>query len=348
MNKINRSILKFAIPSVAIVLSATGCSSDKESYELANDEERIVTFHLNMPEYENSTRVSDSNNSTANLLQWSIYEVSTDESGETSYIHLGDESSTTALVSNKASLSMTLAKGRIYMVTFFAKNSANNVVTYEDGVMTIDYNHTDAISHNLNAFTGKVTLKNDGNSEVTVDLYRKLSFVGWYCRDLYGNSTTNIGWYVFSKDADARKIKYNLKINTPVFTTYDLRTDEISGEQENLEYMGRSIYNGTSLVESSDSKESLNSTTYYLVCYNYLLTKAATSQGVIDMELEFYHPDIEDYNIKVTSNSIPVRQNYKTNIFGNFLTNGEIFGVTMQRDFDDNLTDEINPLSGTK
>lgn len=334
MNKINIKILKLAIPLAAILLIATGCSSDWESEDFANDGERIVTFHIEMPADELSTRVSDGTNATVNLLQWSIYEVETDENGNKSYDHLGDQESNTAIVANMATLSMTLAKGRKYLVTFFAKNRESKVVTYLDGVMTIDYSHADAISHNLSAYTGKVELEQGGESEVKVDLYRKQSLVGWYCRDLGGNTTTNIGWYIFSKDGVANKIKYNLKFNTPVYNTYDIKADKISGEISNLEYSERSIYNGSSLVESSGNTEYLNTTAYYLVCYNYILTKASDAQATIDMELEFYHPEITDYNIKVASNSIPVRQNYKTNIFGNFLTNGEIFGVTLQRDFD--------------
>lgn len=345
MNIIKDKIWKVLIPFAGVLLMPIGGCSDMESTELETAEEREVTFHIEMPADELSTRVSNSDSKylTVNLLQWSIYEVVTDENGNTTYDALGDQESNTAIVSNKATLSMTLAKGRKYLVTFFAKNSENKVVTYKDGVMTIDYSHADAISHNLSAYTGKVELKQDSEPEVTVDLYRKQSFVGWYCRDLGGNTTTNIGWYIFSKDGVANKIKYNLKFNTPVYNTYDLKTDVISGEISNLTYSERAIYNGSNLVESSGNTEPLNSTTYYLVCYNYILTKASDAQGTIDMELEFYHPEIPDYNIKVASNSIPVRQNYKTNIFGNFLTNGEIFGVTLQRDFDGESP--ISPLT---
>lgn len=341
INNIFKAVQCLSMLVLTFFVSCSGSDLDNPN----NLEEEVYTFHIEMPERNTLTRASVSTNAAPTDLYWSVYELVEDEAGNViNRFHAGDKVADNAFrVSGSnylASVSMTLAKGRKYEIAFFAKNSKNKVVTFEDGVMTVDYTHENAISNNLSAFTGKCKITQPSETEIPVTLTRKFSQVGWWSRNI--KSGYGFGQQ-FKYDEDARKVLYKLTFNSPVYSTYNVLTEELGGKIESLSYEDRSLYSNDTFVEGSNSLP-WNNEDYYCVCYNHILTDAV-SQGTIDMELQFYHPNIEDYNITVKSNNIPVQQNYQTNIYGEFLTSTHIFGMSILNDFDDNLIGEITPPS---
>lgn len=252
---------------------------------------------------------------TATNLQYAVYDTTND-----SYVM--DGVATFDPNQLETTVSMNLAAGKEYKITFFADAPDNGVYTFDAkaGTMTVNYKAMNSAGNNeedlYDCFINQLTTPEIGTEVVntSITLYRPIAQLNWGTSDLGEASVENYfginGEYIATT------------LTTEAYDTFDLIANDVDATS-------------TTAVTLADFTQPQNAAGlapfpvagYQYVAMQYLLAPKAEST-VYDLELSVENTNVPaDVETQPTSHSslvsvanAPVQANFRTNIYGNLLT----------------------------
>ena len=291
----------------ATMLLATSCQQDEV---FVDNSGAVVTFEISTPEI--ATRAF-SDGATATQLQYAVYDA------DLKLVDREGLKGTEQFNNKKANIQMDLAAGKTYNVLFWAAApDAPYTINYDKLVMNVSYEGAVSNAENRDAFYcfKNITVK-QGNESVKVILTRPFAQL-------------NIGTDDLEK-LDGVSAQ-NTQVAVPVYSTLDLVNGTATGnvETETFAFAGR------------PQGETFPVADYEYLAMNYLLV--GNDKTVVDVE--FSYGTAESNNTR-TFTSIPVRANYRTNIYGSLLTQGVDFNVEIDNNFSNDPENPYNNNYGS-
>ena len=318
--------LLFVAAAVTALFSA--CSSD----ELANGNDVVnVSFNANFDQVMPTRGVSgESDGTAATKLYVAVYNKDNQLIKAISKIGV-DGSQAVETVSNKqATVSFQLVKGQTYNFVFWAQNpnaTADAVVfNPETGKVSVDYTKIKANDESLDAFTAHVN-----NLTVTGAIAQDVTLKRPWAQVNYGSAQAD--WDA-AVAAGITVAKSKVTVNN-VYKTLNALTGEVEGTAETADI----ALAANTIPASATTPRTLtvSGTEYKYIGLNYLLVGNEGEQSLIKADLEIQKADGTVINTLAFSN-VPVQRNYRTNIVGNLLTSQTQFNITLDPNYEDDIT----------
>ncbi len=276
-------------------LLAVSCTQDKLENPAAG--KAGVTFSVQLPEVIATKAYADG--TTATELSYAVY-----NTGETTPVHEGE----TTLSGKTASVHLELVSGKTYDFIFWAEAEDNNTysVDFSSQTLNVDYELMLASDETNDAFYAFVEgLKIDGAKTQKVDLYRPFAQV-------------NLGTNDLDKVNDnSFKVK-KASMKATVAGTLNLATGEVDNFAE-IEYAANNLPTEGFPVHSSE--------------YDYLLMSyvlVGNDQTTVDCSFGIYNEGASTPTNEIVVSNVPVKRNYRTNIYGSLITDPTDFEVEIK------------------
>ena len=318
--------LLFVAAAVTALFSA--CSSD----ELAKGNDVVnVSFNASFDQVMPTRGVSgESDGTAATKLYVAVYNKDNQLIKAISKIGV-DGSQDVETVSNKqATVSFQLVKGQTYNFVFWAQNpnaTAGAVVfNPETGKVSVDYTKIKANDESLDAFTAHVN-----NLTVTGAIAQDVTLKRPWAQVNYGSAQAD--WDA-AVAAGITVAKSKVTVNN-VYTMLNALTGEVEGPAETADI---ALAANTIPASATPSRTlTVSGTNYKYIGLNYLLVGNEGEQSLIKADLEIQKESGEVINTLTFSN-VPVQRNYRTNIVGNLLTSQAQFNITLDPNYEDDIT----------
>lgn len=302
----------------ALGLTMASCANEDLVSNVTGDEAN-VSITLSTPQIQSRTY---SDGTTAQKLQYAVYKVTTDATTGTKTLSRTDYFTTNESINLEKQVSFKLVSGHTYGFVFWAScaDAPYYVTLNSDGaVMDIDYGDPRLCANNekLDAFFAYEELYVTGDQAKTIYLYRPFAQINVGTSDL----------------EDAAKAGYtpafsHLTIDK-VFKTLNLVTGEVSNQVENgHDYAFSAIPSGETFPYT-DKSVTPNVTFDYLTMV-YALVDNTEDQPVVEVEFCTTDADAIEHAGEHTVGSVPVKRNYRTNIFGQLLTSSVDVNVVIE------------------
>jgi hypothetical protein len=266
--------------------------------------------------------------SNIDVLYWEVY----DEDVETASKPLAEGSVDDPDRDGTFSLDLSLILDQTYHLIFWAqvkpekgrvhynvedlrkvKIIPSKTVTDSDGNVC---QVVDANDESRAAFFAHEKLHVSGSVDTTITLYRPFSQINL-------GSTT----YETSFDQNGGKVKVEtseMKV-TYMATSFNTLTGQGEGEQTVI-FKANQTPNGTE--DQNKKLLKANHSEYYWLGMNYLIVYGDTDNVTVDITL-----DTNFGGVTHRIESVPVKENYRTNLLGNFLTTNATFAVVVDEGF---------------
>lgn len=281
-----------------LVLGAAGlmlasCSNEDVVSNVSNDGTATVTIDLGIPQIQ--TR-SYSDGTTAQQLQYAVYI----ENGDGTITLLPGHTTTTD-INIKKQVSFKLVTNRTYGFVFWAANeNAPYNVSFTEGaaLMSVDYSKPfKANDETLDAFYAYKPIEVKGDLQMSVELYRPFAQINVGANDL----------------ADAKKSNYeptesHIKIKN-VYGLLNLVTGGVDDLQDEV------LYDYNALPDESEEFP-VKGYDYIIMAYPLVDAEEAT----VNVSFDTQSKSGEKAAIR-TVGSVPVKRNYRTNLYGQLFTN---------------------------
>lgn len=319
---------KFYLLAAAGLLLAS-CSNEENLVTPSTDGEYAnVTLNLSVPELQ--TRAYD-DGGAANHLQYAVF------TKEGKYIYdeeLKDANGTPIAFSGKTSITLQLAKDYEYKVVLFAahKDSDDSDGSEASGAYTVDfeaeggptmsvpYGSLKANDKNLDAFYTHLDIpKVEGDKQLNAELKRPFAQI---------NVGTN-DYDKYEKSSKAVVKTSSIKISEAP-KTLNLLDGTVSEEvQKDVVFESKAI--ASRKASTSDGiYEKYPKNGYDYLAMAYVLVGENTN---VDIEISYeIEPNIGTAPIVVKN--VPLKPNYRTNIYGHLLTGNYNLGVEVKPGFD--------------
>lgn len=297
MKKINYLLLGAA----AIMMAS--CSQDDLQPNLNADGTATVTLNLSTPEI--ATRFGEG--ASANKLSYRVYELNDG-------VYKAVDEAKTQDFNIKGTVSVNLLAERDYAFVFWAANENSPYeVTLGDDAATMTYKAEatlNANDENHDAFYAHETLTLSGNMSVDVELYRPFAQV-------------NIGTsdYSVAKMQGDLPSKSAVTVNN-VYTAMDLVSGDVTGETSDMEFGEAEI--------PYDFKQMTAIHEYPKTGFEYLgvaYVLVPKDRQVLS-NVSFSFTDSKSKKTRSVVN-VPLKRNYRTNIYGNVLTSTAALNVEL-------------------
>ena len=316
----------FGLFATAMLLLTTACQKEND---LANGNEVMVNFEVSAPVI--ATRAY-SDGETAKNLQYAVY---SSNKVQLATMKFGEQTGvgTAEMKDLKAKVSMRLALGNEYYVLFWAdayteRESAPYTVDFAGKTLTVNYDGAKSNDENRDAFYcwKKVTDEELRRGSVKIEMRRPFAQL-------------NIGTGDTEEALASGVTVGETAVKVKAYQTMDFVEGRVSNPVEagvQFDFAAKPV-NQTFPVDNYD----------YLAM-NYLLV--GTDKEVVN-EVVFKYTVAENNNIETrTFTSIPLRRNYRTNIYGNLLTQAVDFNVEIKPAYEnenaeDNLEDDVFVVS---
>ena len=285
----------------ASMMLFTACQDDLDNG--LKGEDGNVTFSVEVPSNIASRAFGDG--TKALNLSYAVY-----ESGQqTPLITSTDEVKFTGL---KATVNMRLVNGKTYDIVFWADNEnapyAFNAATQ---TVTVDYAQVANQNENFDAFFKAETLKVEGTINETIQLTRPFAQINIGATD-YAVATQ----FGFTTASSSVKVG-------GVANTLNLLTGVVSGE-ETITFASAAVPGEGETFPATGVDADYLSMTYVLV---------GADKTITDVEFTATSTNQETVTRKYTN--VPVQRNYRTNIYGNILTEAANFNVEIVPGFNE-------------
>lgn len=275
--------------------------------------EATVSINVTTPELGVSTRAFG-DGTTAQTLHYAVYNVKGEGNSRTrTYLpDLKVEDHTFALPTS-TSVDLQLVTGNTYDVIFWADADGNAPysIDWANGAVTVDYTNVTSNNENYDAFFNWMTIKVTGAKTESIKLYRPFGQL-------------NIGT---SDTLEARKAGFTIaqtSVTVPTYNTLNLWTKEVSGDTT-VTFKAAAIPTG----------EAFPVTGHEYLAMNYLLLPV--DKELVEVVFDFYSTEDEPKN-RVYS-SVPLRRNWRTNIYGQLMTSDIDVNIDIEPLFKDQQTD---------
>ncbi len=313
---------KFLYPALALsALALASCSSEEP---VAGNGDS-VTFNVTIPgSLSSRATLGDQILAPVDNLQWTVYEVN----GETKTAVYTASFEGTPFAGGKTTETVTLnlGKGKTYQVVFYADNAANGAVSFTNGVLSVDY---DAMATNTlaeDAFVGTSEAVVAGDPTNTVQLIRPFAQLNWGTSDL---NDPVVAKYINPADG-VTALTAQVTVTGTLYKSFDVISNTFSDEVTDATF-GAVTAADFSAYETDGQKVTFpavgGTETYSLLAMNYLMPG---TQGTATCTLAFNN-GFESVEV----NSVTLKQNFRTNIYGALLTNPTEFNVQIAPAFEE-------------
>jgi hypothetical protein len=305
---------------IALLSTTAACTSELDAPTPNGDgEEVVVTYSVTIPEGIKTRAFSDG--TKACNLHYAVYEVGTAEESKASGVTAEAADASQAPLKLKLTENVTITKGetldvdlnliqgRQYEIAFWAQ-SDNAPFTYKDATQTITYDYANAVanSDDADAFYAyeKIDVKCDIREEIV--LTRPFAQINFGTDDI--------------DKAQKMGIRVNrTTISANVYTKLNLRTGKTSDEKE-ITFRQADLPEGEIFPAGND---------YTYIAMNYVL--APEEKSLADVTL-----NVDNGKYTQTFTNVPLKRNYRTNIYGSLITDPANYGLTI----DDTYAGEHN------
>ena len=338
-----KKLIFSALAAIGLLLSPS-CSDENEVLS-GSDNEALVSFNVNLADGISTKATSGTtlgNGTKATNLVVEVYEAG-DASGDEVF-----RKNNVSLSDLKATVDFVLVKGKKYDIIFWAQHEATDNAGYYDvsDLRTIKVNYDSKASNdeNRDAFVAvKKGFSISGPEAIDVKLTRPFAQVNFMV------PATDIA-AAHAASFDFESAKTGITISN-VAKQLNPLSNTVEGTGQNVVFTPAFIpFKGKNYktMESTDAdKLNIAETNHYYLATTYILVNAngstanpAAEQDLVNATLTICEDGTnETHTIPV--NNIPVRQNYRTNIYGNLLTAGGTFKVEIDNGFGDNINKNV-------
>ena len=302
---------KFLLIAVAAFgMLMTACSKDEVAQPVGG-EESVVTFTVEAPVMQ--TRAEHGDGKTATELNWAVY----DKDGIYLFGGKDKDGYKKLLVDKQAIVEIPFVNGMAYNILFWAEAPGTKspyavdwdakTVTYADGTKLANDENFDAFFcyYPVPVVTGPVN--------ETVELKRPFAQLR-----------------IATNDTAAAELSHIVVSDTKVtvantYTAFDFVDGDVTGNTSTVEF----AYNDA--AKKAVGQIEVGGTTYDLLTVNYLFGFKGDKK-LIDATLTYKYGTTE---VSAEYNSVPIQQNYRTNIIGSLLTSDGKFNVEIEEGFAD-------------
>lgn len=297
--------------ALASMMFATSCSSD-EVTPPTSSEETTVTFTAQLPEVIGS-RAETSNyfgdGKKASRLQYAVYRID-DENGTETWTHIPslDGETTISTTLGTADVTLKFAKMINYKVVFWA-SAPNSPYTFVSENICISLTDNDieskANDDTYDAFYAveNVSILPGSNTNENVTLKRPFAQLNIGTQDFDDYQTLS------------GKTITNVEIKLPSYSIFSFKTENFESPLEGLYFEGTIPTDKTFPGSASDAK--------YLTM-NYI---------PVDKDGENIHVSLNIEDVTLEFDAVPIKPNYRTNLYGYLLTSSEDFRIELKSDF---------------
>ena len=304
----------FGLFALATMLFTASCQEEDIAGINAGNSD-VVTFAVNMKQTA-TTRAAAlaGRGAQADKLYYGVYEKTAEGWALIPAISAAQEEGDKApadISSGNVNVEIKLAKQKEYSVIFWATNEANDVCDVDWAKRTMTMKATGATANNEanDAFWAYETVVLNGAVAKTVDLYRPFAQlnIGASKADFEAAHDAQV-------DVDQSQI-----VLKKVANKFNMETGAASGEADvELTYAYNAIPDSTIWKFPIAGHEYLS--------FGYVLVD--TVKALVDVELAYNDAKGGSYNSTFTS--VPVQRNYRTNIYGNLLSNSADYDVNLK------------------
>lgn len=310
------------------LLGLASCASE----DVPSTSDNGVTFTIQLPRTiqtrgafgdSKDEGASGVDNVKLNNLQWTVFEVSTNDNGEDVLTKVfSDGRVAFASSQTEEKVTLNLGRGKKYQVAFYADDSTNTFVSYEDGEIEVTY--SDGVSNTAgeDAFIGNSQpFTVSGAYGETITLTRPFAQLNWGSDDLGEQAVAQL-----VKTASAK-----VSVSAGLYTRMTVIGKKVSSPvAENTIYSFGDVALNNLPSQTMPLPNTIeNYQNYKLIAMNYLLT----GDGVIDCELSFNESEEADVLSPVEVTGAPVQINHRTNIYGSLLTAPAAFNIIVNYGF---------------
>ena len=284
----------FVVMMAIVAMFATSCQEDVD-FVANTDETSVVSFNLSTPEI--STRAYG-DGTTATVLQYAVYDAAGNE--------LTDLTKTDGEIKMSTTVNLQLTNGNDYSIVFWAAaQGAPYVLDFKNKKMTVDYTKTDSNSDNLDAFYAYKTFTVNGQTVVDVTLKRPFAQL-------------NIGTsdYEPSRKAGYVPTKSSVTVKQ-VYSTLDLEDGTVSNP-----------------IDAVFKMKAIDRNEKFPVAGNEYLAMAYLLVAEDVVNVDFTYADNSNNSKTRTVAAVPVKRNYRTNIYGDILTSNVSINVNIEPNYD--------------
>lgn len=309
--------------SVALMLAAVSCQ--KELNHLNGDVN--VTFDVAAGDLATKADIADGTNVDA--LHWEIYKTDDLDAEKP----LGEDTVIDNDGDKNFTVELKLLADQQYTIIFWAeKNGAGHYITSDLRNVSINTSKKIYANDESRAAFFRVYEFETENGEAvkeTVELYRPFAQINLGATNLETS---------FNNVNDGKVLIDSTKmIVTSLATSFNTLEGKGKGTQP-VTFVGAPTPNGA--VDNTEQKLEVNELFYHWLGMNYVIVSGEDKDNV--------NVDISVFTnfgtVNHTVNSVPVKENYRTNLLGDFLTTGATFNVVVDEKFQ--IPDYIVPVPG--
>lgn len=312
-----------SVSAVAAMLLAGACQQELNP---VTDGDTTVTFTVNAGDV--ATRaIADGTN--IDVLHWEIYKTDDVESATQP---LGEGNISDKDGNKEFTVELKLLADQKYTIIFWAEvDGADHYITTDlRNVAIKDYDDEKANDESRAAFFRVYPFETENGETITetIELYRPFSQIN-LGSTTYETSFNNV-------NGGNVKVETSEMTVTKIATSFNTLTGKGEGEQ-----VVTFKANATPNASADDTQKLLevNDLYYYWIGMNYLIVCGDSDNVDVDITL-----DTNFGEVKHTISSVPVKENFRTNLLGNFLTTDATFTVVVDEEFQ--KPDEIVPVPG--
>jgi len=299
---------------MAGMLSLGSCSSEADMPDNATEESSTISLAL--PAGVNTRAFAKGEK--ANQISYAVY---VHNEGQQPGTPLSSEVGKKVTFDSEGicNLSIKLVNGKEYDIVFWADNDATSRYTFDPDTHSIKMND-EAFTTNMDesdAFYGVLTTPViDGDYSGRVELTRPFAQLNLGASDLYDKMLKDV------HGVQDGKVYTTLTVDT--YTQFDIFTGKSLGKKEPKTYALPS-----DIINTEDNVFPFEGKTYKYVSMHYLLMPQSDNgqeNDVANLNYNFYaSPDEATPFHSIEVPNVPVRQNYRTNLYGQIFTvNGQI------------------------
>ena len=300
--------LLLALASAALMAS---CSSELEVPNAAG--EATVTFTATLP---GSMSRTFADGKTANKLYYAVY-----NNGK---LLSGEGLSGSKEINLSTTVNLTLAQGLTYDVVFWAQSDTNSPYTFNDADATVTADYTGVTSSNeaLDAFYYHEQIEVDGSASKSIELKRPFAQLNIGTNDLTAARAAGM-------TATAAKVTVTDVCNKLDLLTGAASVADGSSKSENGTYDVTFDTADIPVTKTGDEGEgeTFPVSGYQYLAMNYVLVGSDNATSTVSLE-------VDGIGHKYTG--VPLRANYRTNIYGALLTSPADYTVTIIPGFGEN------------
>lgn len=313
------------------LLGLTGCSQE-DLLTTGNNGISKVTFTIDMPGI--ATR-SYSNGMGSTKLQYGVYEIMDDDPTNPTINLVEGLSNDNDVINMRKSLTLDFVTNHKYRVVFWAsnENSPYSISWGKDSnpVMTVNYGSIKANDETLDGFFKTIDLDVNGDVQMDVELKRPFAQINIGASD-YNDSK------LAGCDPEVSSITVTTKYNTLDLVTGKATKDTQDNPSITFDF-------NTIAGHSDVAEETFPVDGHDYLAMAYVLVNLEdddpdnsdrTKNELVDVTFK-YNDKAEDQGYHTRQvGSVPIKRNYRTNIYGEILTSNANLNVMIEPNYDDN------------